>query len=377
MKKIRFSLCLVLSVMMCSTSPMNSDSDADSRSSNEQDENATRAKVFFVTVGSSFNLGKLLDQLRSRQDSDVIRAAKAGDLEALRQHVTASNVNTCSESLSLLSHSLLHGLEKPQFDTAASAYLIEKGALIDHKASSQESNCPMASATQIALYSNKFAPLEFLLSKNGNPFLDNQAGVMSSAFYAVVAKKNNLTQEQNENRTRILALLTSRARNLHEALETFDIPTIQKFLNQDTANQPDATGTTPLVRVALVLQPFLRTEGHSILKLLFSNSANANQVGSFEGKKCIALEPITIYSIKYQDLSYIPLFLENQANPKLNPNLAEEDSESPYDIAQKCAQRRVCCEQESCPISQKITPIKKTAEQVLELFNAYQINRPN
>lgn len=373
MKHIKFSLCLLLSFSIFTASAMDRDDDE-----KYEELLPNRGGLVITFVGSSLNFEELMTNLGvACLNQQLIDAAQNCDITELQKSVNESNVNTVNfQNLSLLSLALKKQMNEPAFNTTALEYLISKGAFIDKRAPDNE-NCPLIYALDTAIFKGKFQPFEYLLGKNANPFLDNQTSRgISTAFLAVAVHGHNLSLVDSANRTRALALLCQHAKNLHEALETYDIPTISKFLNRETVNAFDERGLTPLLRVTSKCGLALQEETQKVLHLLFSHQALPNQIGIAFGRKGTPLQGITDYSIKMHDTDLIPVMLKAGADPELNP-APEGSSSSPYSIAfiHKNAPNSCRCSHPACPVNTGTIKKRTTATEVLGLFDAHLKNK--
>lgn len=371
MKHAQLSLFLLFALNIFYVNAMELESD---------DSDSESEPSFSVNViGSSHNMTALFANLAIYERyQKAIKAAEECDLIALQQNVDESNSNIANfKGLSLLNLSFKK--ENPNFKLAMD-YLLSKGARADKRANEYESCSPLAVSVGNAILFSKFGPLEHFLSKKEiNPFLEHQtAQKCSASIVAVSSLTGNLTKEQHDNRARIIALFAARAKNLHEALETFDIPTITKFVNPETVTTPSEDGVTPLLRITSICADKLKDEQKKILELLLDNKAPINQVGTINwacthNTKTTPLQLITTTSILKGDTSLIPLLLKYGADPRLNLNKDGSEDSSSYAIAQICKTRaNPCkCSHNSCPINIQYNDQKTNATKVLELFDAH------
>lgn len=171
-----------------------------------------RPAIVIGVLGSNSNPALLADLFMFMRDEQpdakaAVEAAENCDLVALRERVNETNSNTVSNELSLLSLALKKQINQQTFDRSVPDYLISKGAYIDRRANpSREMYCPLALSVGLAIYHSNFSPLEYLLEKNGNPFLTNQTHQGLNAA-RLTAKAESTKLSEAENKARVMALL--------------------------------------------------------------------------------------------------------------------------------------------------------------------------
>lgn len=333
--------------------------------------------VTVIHLGPDADLQSILSPLNLQREK-IIQAAQECDLNTLKEYVNEQNVNTVYCGRNLLSHAFEKLAWKSDFDRSVPDYLLSKGAKIDKLAPFAHGSALLYTVGE-AIYNSNFGPLEYLLEKNGNPFLDCQTPTGGTAANFAVSTRD-LLAEQQKNRMLVLKRFCERAKNLHEAMETHDIATIEKFLKPELVNVPDNTGITPLIRVTSNCYPHLKQDTIEILKLLFKNQANANQIGILKDRKCLPLLCAIDYAIENNDTDIVQLFLANKANHLLNPDPENDLSETPAKRAIKYYTKKNECtcftpEDDDKCLGCLDELKKEPAQKVLKLFNEHSARK--
>jgi hypothetical protein len=331
----------------------------------EKDSNASNSESkTFILDGLEIS-EKVLVKFAKLINLSIIEAAKNCDLDTLRRYLDTiyvnENVNFVSDdNQSLLSISI-QNQNHPDF-TKVVDYLLSKGAQADKRANEFETNSALVISVISAIRDNKFIALNYFLEKNANPFLRKQTKTGNSpALCAVTAIK--LNEQQQTNKEKVIKLFTDRACNLYEALETFDLSTIKKFARPDTVNKVSECNLLPLLQVAET-----GVYSNAIFQELFKHGASVNKagIGTLDNEQVVPLQYVTINSIEIADISFISMFLEQGADPDLDPN---RNNSSAYKIAQRYAHR---CADPNCKLNNIDETKKIRASKIIKLFDAHK-----
>ncbi len=345
---------------------------------NRQEQPSTARKTRKIVLLVNRALPHSNQALYNQKEHLAVEAAESCDLIELQKYVTPANVNIIKSQsgLSLLSLSLRRQTEEEHFDTSAPDYLIAQGASIHEKTEGKEQCSPLVYSVGAAILGNNFSPLEYLLSKNGNPFTLDQNALGSSAAGLTVQLKNSpLPTDAVARKKRVLAMFCERVKNLPQALETYDLLTIQRFLNPETVNRIDEEGLTPLLRVVFNYTASTRQITYQILDLLLRTGANPNQVGAIQGIKKTPLFFTTEIALLTGDTLAIPPLLKHGANPKLeaDPDTMQPPFNSAYAMA------RYYSTQPSMRSVDRLPPedvlLRRTAANLVALFDVHEARK--
>jgi hypothetical protein len=202
---------------------------------------------------------------------NAIKAAENCDLAALKQYVDETNVNTVVTAKGACLLTLIFKKEHSNF-TQAADYLLSLNGVKPEIRTTYENYSALSCAVGAAILQGRFNPLNYFLEKKANPFLKTLGG-QSASLVAIESIAHDLTEPESFNRDKVISIFIDRVQNLSEALQTFHLPTIEKFASSETIKAIPEDDLKQLLQLANACGEKFKNNSRPIFELLSKHRA--------------------------------------------------------------------------------------------------------